>query len=230
MSGQASQQSPVPRSVSTASGGVLNGIVSTQNGTIPLGGVLVSLTSERTSQVISVMSEGDGTYRCEGLEAGEYHVSATLDGFDAKTVAVRVDYNQTSAVPLDLPIAGVAERIDVVAPQTIVPSAGTLVTGDVIRSEDLEQLTPGGGFQSALRLIASVIEVPGGLAIKGGRPSQATVQLGPGSFVDPATGLSQVRLPDDAIDSVTVLPNPYAVEFGRFSSGLVLIQTRRAGE
>ena len=54
------------------------------------------------------------------------------------------------------------------------------------------------------------------------------MQLGPGSFVDPATGLSQVRLPDDAIDSVTVLPNPYAVEFGRFSSGLVLIQTRRA--
>ena len=65
---------------------------------------------------------------------------------------------------------------------------------------------------------------------KAGRPSQAAVQLGAGSFVDPATGLSQVRLPDDAIDSVTVLPNPYAVEFGRFSSGLVLIQTRRAGD
>jgi hypothetical protein len=56
------------------------------------------------------------------------------------------------------------------------------------------------------------------------------VQLGPGAFVDPATGLSQVSLPDDAIDSVTVLPNPYAVEYGRFSSGLVLIRTRRAGD
>jgi hypothetical protein len=39
-----------------------------------------------------------------------------------------------------------------------------------------------------------------------------------------------VALPDDAIDSVTVLPNPYAVEYGRFSSGLVVIQTRRAGD
>jgi len=27
-----------------------------------------------------------------------------------------------------------------------------------------------------------------------------------------------------------VLPNPYAVEYGRFSSGLVVIQTRRAGD
>src|SRR5262249_25906736 len=44
------------------------------------------------------------------------------------------------------------------------------------------------------------------------------------------TGLTQVSLPDDAIDSVAVLPNPYAVEYGRFSSGLVVIQTRRAGD
>ena len=132
--------------------------------------------------------------------------------------------------PLDLPLAGIAERVDVVAPQTVIPNTGTLTPGDVVGSRELEQLSPGGGFQAALRLLASVIEVPGGVAIKGGRPSQAAVQLGPGSFVDPATGLSQVRLPDDAIDSVTVLPNPYAVEFGRFSSGLVLIQTRRAGD
>src|SRR6185295_775406 len=40
----------------------------------------------------------------------------------------------------------------------------------------------------------------------------------------------QVSRPDDAIDSVAVLANPYAVEYGRFSSGLVVIQTRRAGE
>ena len=46
----------------------------------------------------------------------------------------------------------------------------------------------------------------------------------------PSTGLSKVMLPDDAIESVSVLPNPYAVEFGRFSSGVVVIQTRRAGD
>jgi len=72
--------------------------------------------------------------------------------------------------------------------------------------------------------------VPGGVSIKGGRPGQAGVQLGPGTLVDPSTGLTQVSLPDDAIDSVSVLPNPYAVEYGRFSSGLVVIQTRRAGD
>src|SRR5205823_6452407 len=113
---------------------------------------------------------------------------------------------------------------------TVVAKGTTLSSGDTVSTRELEQIAPGGGLQSALRLLASVIQVPGGVAIKGGRPSQASVQLGPGIFVDPATGLTQGTLPDDAIDSVTVLANPYAVEFGRFSSGLVLVQTRRAAD
>ena len=43
-------------------------------------------------------------------------------------------------------------------------------------------------------------------------------------------GLVHFTLPDDAIDSVAVMPNPYAVEYGRFTSGLVVIQTRRGGD
>ena len=75
----------------TASGGIVRGIISTQNGTIPLGGVLVSLTVERTTQVQTVISEGDGSYRFEGLSAGSYRVAATLDGFEPKTVVVKVE-------------------------------------------------------------------------------------------------------------------------------------------
>jgi hypothetical protein len=54
------------------------------------------------------------------------------------------------------------------------------------------------------------------------------MQLGTTTLIDPASGVAQVPLPDGAIESVTVLPNPYAVEYGRFSSGLVVIQSRRA--
>jgi hypothetical protein len=106
----------------------------------------------------------------------------------------------------------------------------TLAPADTIGGDELDQFAPSGGLQAKLRLLASIIEVPGGVSIKGGRPGQAGVQLGPGTLVDPSTGLTQVSLPDDAIDSVSVLPNPYAVEYGRFSSGLVVIQTRRAGD
>jgi hypothetical protein len=215
--------------VSTASGGIIQGAVTTERGTIALGGVLVSLASERTTAVPTLLSESDGTFRFEGLPAGEYRVAAALDGFETFTASVTVQYNETVVVPIDLRLA-FAETVTVVAAQPVLPGTGTLAAAEVISGREIEEIGSSGpgGIQAALRLFASVIEVPGGLSIKGGLPNQASVQIGPGTFVDPATGLSHARLPDDAIESVKVLPNPYSVEFGRFSSGLVVIETRRA--
>jgi hypothetical protein len=224
----AGQQPTSPPRVSTASGGVVQGVVTTQNGTIQLGGVFVSLATDRTSEVATVISEADGSFRFEGVRPGRYQVTAVFEGFETRSAVVEVAWNQIAQVPIDLRVAA-AERVDVVAVAGALSSADTLTTGEVVSSDTVEQMGPS-GLQAALRLIVAAIEVPGGVSIKGGRPSQSTVQLGAGTFVDPATGLSQVRLPDDAIDTVKVLPNPYAVEFGRFSSGLVLIQTRRAGD
>lgn len=224
----------VPRALaqppsSSGTTGTIQGVVTTQNGTIPLGAVLVSLTSA-DGEASSTTSDGDGRFRFEHVLAGKYTLVAIVEGFTSQTQPVIVAAGATTEAPLDLKLAAISERVEVVAPDTIVPSSGTLASSDNLDSRDLEEISPGGGLQSALRLLASVIQVPGGVSIKGGRPSQSTVQLGPGAFVDPATGLSQVSLPDDAIDSVTVMPNPYAVEFGRFSSGLVLIRTRRAAD
>jgi hypothetical protein len=203
----------------------LHATVTTQ-GTIPLGGVVVSVLRDGT-EAASGVTDADGKVSLD-LDPGTYSLLVTSQGFDALKTTATVAANAANAVALDLHISTITDTVDVVAPTTLVPSTGTLTAAEGLSSRELEELAPGGGLQSALRLLASVIEVPGGLAIKGGRPNQAITQLGAGAFFDPATGLSQVSLPDDAIDSVTVLPNPYAVEYGRFSSGLVLIRTRRA--
>ena len=218
---------PAPGLAQSPDLGAIEGIVSTQNGTIPLGGIVVSL-SNNSGELSTATSDAEGKFRLENLAAGQYSLAAAAEGFASVTQGVAVTLGQTTSVALDLKLAAVTETVDVVAPTSVVPSTGTLTASEGLTSRELEQIAPGGGLQAALRLLVSVIEVPGGVSIKGGRPSQATLQLGPGAFVDPATGLSQVSLPDDAIDSVTILPNPYAVEFGRFSSGLVLIRTRRA--
>lgn len=221
-SGVAQAQAP------TAAGAV-TGTVTTQNASIPLAGVLVSLTL-RSAEVASTVTDGDGVFRFEGVEQGAYVVVTALDGFDTMTTPVAVAGGETVSMKADLRIAAMSERVEVVAATAFVPTTGTIATTEELSAKDVEEITGGGGLSSALRLLASVIEVPGGVSIKGGRPSQAVTQLGPGIFVDPSTGLSQASLPDDAVEAVTVLPNPYAVEYGRFSSGLVLIRTRRAGD
>ena len=54
-------------------GGVLEGFVSTQSGTIRLGGAEVVLHNAANQQVASVLSDGDGHYRFTALQQGKYH-------------------------------------------------------------------------------------------------------------------------------------------------------------
>lgn len=213
-----------------ATAGVIDGFVTTQGGTIRLSGARVVVRDMGDREVVTMHSEGDGHFRFVAIPDGKYRVMATLAGFETTTAPVVVAEGKATEFSLDLAVAAISQTVDVVGSTAVVSNEGTLGTSQAITSKELDQYAPGGGFQAALRLLASIIEVPGGVSIKGGRPSQAGVQLGPGTLVDPSTGLTQVSLPDDAIDSVAVLPNPYAVEYGRFSSGLVVIQTRRAGD
>ncbi|OLE82138.1 MAG: hypothetical protein AUF76_10645 [Acidobacteria bacterium 13_1_20CM_2_65_9] len=205
-------------------------MVATQSGTIPLGGAQIVVRDAAGNPVTSLLSDGDGHFLVAALASGKYTLVVSLEGFTTANVQAIVAAGQSSQLSIDLPIATLTDTVTVVAPAAIVSTADTLSTTDSIGAKEVDQLASGGGLQSALRLLASVIEVPGGVSIKGGRPTQAGMQIGATTLTDPAMGLVHLTLPDDAIDSVAVLPNPYAVEYGRFSSGLVVIQTRRAGD
>ena len=207
----------------------MQGFVSTQGRTVRLPGAEVVITSA-TGVDVALLTDEDGHFKSDELSPGPYRVVASLSGFDALATTIHVMSGRTTDLALDLQISKVAQTVTVTADSRQVTSAATLASTDSINGAELEEFSPGGGLTAALRLLASIIEVPGGVSIKGGRPSQAGMQLGSSTIVNPATGLAEMSLPDDAIDSVAVLPNPYAVEYGRFSSGLVVIQTRRAGD
>ena len=208
----------------------MKGFVSTQGRSVRLPGAEVVIRTASGQEVASLLTDEDGHFSSDELPPGAYRLAAALSGFDTLTITVQIAAGRTSDVALDLPISKVAQTVTVTAEANQVGGRGTLGSTDTIAAAELDQFAPGGGLTAALRLLASIIEVPGGVSIKGGRPNQAGMQLGPNSIVNPATGLADLSLPDDAIDSVAVLPNPYAVEYGRFSSGLVVIQTRRAGD
>jgi hypothetical protein len=210
--------------------GTISGLVTTQTGTIPLPGALIAVENSAGIRVSSLTSQGDGRFATPDLPPGRYTISASLDGFLTTSSAVRVVPGQRVDVALDLPIGGFSESVRVEAASPIISTEGTLTPTESIGGREMEQFVPSGGLQSAMRLLANIIQVPGGVSIRGGRPSQASFQLESSWIVDAATGLLQLTLPDDAIDSLSVLPNPYAVEYGRFSSGLTVIHTRQGGD
>jgi len=174
------------------------------------------------------MSDGEGRFRIEHLVDGTYRVAASLDGFQPAVIST-VLAGHAASVTIDMPIA-VATSVDVTPVATAASMSDTVRLRDTIDSKQNDEFAEGGAMRAALKLLASVFSMPGGVSIKGGRPDQAATQLGTATLIDPSTGLVRLTLPPDAIDSVAVLANPYAVEFGRFSSGVVVLNTRRAGD
>jgi hypothetical protein len=210
--------------------GVLQGSITTQ-GTVRLPGAEVVVSDAADTKVATILSDENGHFSVVGLAPGRYKVTATLASFITTAVAAEVAAGRSSDVTIDLPIEGITQSVNVVAASPVVSNENTLAPTETLSGKEIDTFTSGGGgLQATMRLLASVIEAPNGVSIRGGRPNQAGMQLGVNTMVDPSTGLSKISLPDDAIESVSVLPNPYAVEFGRFSSGVVVIQTRRAGD
>jgi outer membrane receptor protein involved in Fe transport len=72
-----------------------------------------------------------------------------------------------------------------------------------------------------------VVRGPDGLIrIKGGRTNQTSTLVNTASVADPFTGQPALRLPVVAVQSVRVLSNPFSSEYGKFSSGVVEVNTR----
>jgi hypothetical protein len=209
-----------------ASTGAIEGVVSAQQGGRPLERAEIVVSHDDTARVEARRtSDIDGRFVVVGLAAGTYRITASLHGFATADATVVVTAGRTARAAVALALV---ETITVAASSEVLTTGGTLAPDDAMASRELDQFVPGTGFQSAVRMFSSVVTSSSGVNIKGGRPNQTGVQLDAGTLVDPSSAIAHVALPDDAIESVTVLPNPYSVEYGRFASGVVVIQTKRA--
>lgn len=208
------------------------GVVVTQDRALPLPDARVRAVAADGRVAGEVVTDGSGRFRI-ALPPGDYRLQATRSPFRPGTVPVVIVAGRATEarIALELALARLDETVEV---EPAGPLAATAPATDV----GAESLPPaavetlplrGDPLVEAQRLVAGTIQVPGGISIKGARPHQAAIQLGSANVGDASTGNPSFRLPWDALRSIEVLPNPYAVEFGRFSSGLTLLETRSGG-
>ena len=72
-----------------------------------------------------------------------------------------------------------------------------------------------------------VRDANGRLSIRGGQPTQGALQISSASLIDPSSGDFDLDLPSQSVQSVEVLANPFAAEYGRFTTSVTEIRTRR---
>ena len=206
------------------------GIVTTQAGTITLAGASVTLTRGEIDIVATTFTGADGRFTLAFPVEGRYRLTVGLPGFQTAQRTIDVGGTAPADVSVDLEIERVNMQVDVAAhARQEMSLASSLAPQDTLDVQLLRRgsALAGDTVASAMSLMPGVIATPAGLSIRGGRPTQSNTLLDGSSVEDPFTGLAPLTLPVDAVASVAVLPNAYAVEFGGFSSGLSQIITRQ---
>jgi carboxypeptidase family protein/TonB-dependent receptor-like protein len=194
--------------------------------------VNVELRSADGNMAIArTISDGVGQVTIPDVPPGHYVIRATRDGFaDTITSPFMVRPGSTEQVLVEMRLAFVRESVSVVAPansptQSIQPVA----VSDVLNGAKMDvQPLSGDDFQSLMATLPSIVRGPDGrLRIKGGTPTTGALQLSSASLNDPSTGEFDLELPSGAVESVEVLSNPFAAEYGRFSTSVTQVRTKR---
>src|SRR5688572_121833 len=227
VAGQAPPSSPQRESES----GRVVATITVLEGTVRMGGVDVALRSVDGNQVLAqTISDGIGQVTIADVPPGRYVVEATRPGFVATTSApFEVMAGETAQVLVDLRLTFVAPSVEVRAPTSPTQSVQPVSTSDML-SGSVMDLAPlqGDDFQSLLPLLPGIVRGPDGrLRAKGGQPTQGALQISSTSLIDPSTGDFDLELPGQSLESVELLANPFAAEYGRFSTSVVQLRTRR---
>lgn len=205
--------------------------ITTLEGTVHMPGMQVELKqSERTMVIARTITDGAGQITFPDVPPGRYIISVSRPAFISRDSAVfTVRAGETTQVLLDMQMTFVPPEVEVraegpLATNSVQPvSMSDMLAGTLFETAPLQ----GDDFRSLLPLLPGVVRDGNGrLRIRGGQPTQGALQVSSASLIDPSTGDFDVDLPAQSVESVEVLANPFAAEYGRFSSSITQIRTR----
>src|ERR1051325_3203149 len=220
--GQEGQETQTPS-------GVLQGIITVSSGE-RLPGASLTLTLASPGQTPrSAVTSDQGEYKFTNLPEGSYSLRVEVAGFASRTLNVVVHAITTLDSTLDV--------ADVSASVTVQADGDQLNTTDSTQGVYLKQAKlqtlplANERFEDALPLVPGVVRGPDGLLnVKGARASQSGLTVNSANVTDPVTGEFAINLPIEAIQSVEVLTNPYAPEYGQFTGAITKVETRSGAE
>ena len=197
----------------------VRGSVLDQTG-LPLPGVTIQLV-DGDAVIQSQQTDANGLFAIDANQVGDV-VLASLEGFEPQRVA------RADASRIVLAIAHTSETTTVLAPASVEASPTTALLGSTLTATTVARL-PSAHMHArdSLPLLPSVIRGADGLMQLGGaRAYQTPITLDGFNVTDPATGLSSLNLPLEAVKGIDALRDPMAVTYGGLVGGLIKIDSR----
>src|SRR5436853_469659 len=195
----------------------------------PVPGVLLHL---KTGDVLVSSAETDlqGHAAFVSLKPSRYEITATRDGFEPVRRDLDLSGGESKSIELTVVPVVLREKVEVrgtVAPVELGASTPSELSARVAKELPSRPAT----VADALPLIPGVVREPGGgLVISAAAEHRSALIVNSADVTDPATGQFGLTVPIDSVETLSVYQAPFLAEFGRFTAGLVSVETRRGGD
>jgi hypothetical protein len=197
----------------------------------PVAGAVVQLKSAG-ALIATVVTASDGRATLTAPQPGTYEVSALKEGFEP-LVKSDLEITASARTSLELTLVPTLTRKDSVEVRdTASPVDAGASPAATMAGQSANQLpSRPATVADALPLIPGVVRSPGGgLRMSGGGENRSALIVNSADVTDPATGQFGLTVPIDSVQTLNVYQAPFLAEYGRFTAGVVSVETRRGGE
>jgi hypothetical protein len=197
----------------------------------PVAGVKVELKIG-PEVIFSVETDQNGKAKFVSLKAARYELAATKAGFEPVQKG-DLEVSQAGTTSLELTLVPTMARQDSIEVKgTSAPvDQGSSSSNELPAQFARELPSRPATVADALPLIPGVARSPGGgLQISGSGEHRSALIVNSADVTDPATGQFGLTVPIDSVETLNVYQTAFLAEYGRFTAGLVSVETRRGGE
>jgi hypothetical protein len=193
-------------------------------------GVRVQLKSNQ--DVVSFTDTNQqGRAEFSQLRPGHYEITTAKTGFES--IRRDVDLSQGEFALIELTVVNTLGRKESIEVRgTVSPvERGASAPSELSAATAKELPSRPATVTDALALLPGVVREPGGgLMISASPEHRSALIVNSADVTDPATGQFGLTVPIDSVETLNVYQTPYLPEFGRFTAGLVSVETRRGGD
>ena len=181
--------------------------------------------------IAAALTDAAGQALFPALKPGLYTINVSKEGFDS--ASARTSEWKTAAsqrVELLLKVRSQNESVEVhevVSAVEAISAPSSSVAGDALKDMPSRPST----VRDALPLIPGIARQPSGaLQLSGSGEHRSAMLVNAADVTDPATGAFGLTVPVDVVESINYYQTSFLAEYGRFSAGLVSVETKRGGE
>jgi Carboxypeptidase regulatory-like domain len=199
----------------------------------PVSNVLV-VVKLKGSLVATTATNEKGEVEFSKLVPGTYEVGVSRESFEPLTqgdvvvtagALVEVKFTMIPKVQLKEVVVNVQAGSETLIEKGASP-ATELRRADV-KSVPFNPAT----VKDSLPLTPGVVRsTEGEITISGSSEHRSALVVNAADVTDPATGQFGVTVPVDSVETIEVFKTPYLAQFGRFTAGVVSVETRRGGD